>query len=522
MLTNLSLKSRLTLVIGFLSLVLIGIGSSGLISLNRSNASLQSLYEDRVLPMGRLSLVSRSMDATRIALAESMTSEMSTIANEMDQVNLRNAEEDKIVKLYLASHLSADERKLADTFVAARQQYVEQALKPIVAALRVLDTDKASDITKGAMRQHFLQVQAALDAVYKYQAVAAKAEFDNGQQRYLWVRNGSIASIVVGICIAAGMGVWLANGIVRPLAQAVRVAGRIATGDLSQDIKVRTRNEVGSLFQALQDMNASLGQTVGTVRIGSEAIGLASREIANGNADLSARTEAQAGSLEQTASAMEELTATVRQNDDHGRKANALAVSASEIAAKGGAIVSEVIGTMGAIKDSSRQIGDITGVIDGIAFQTNILALNAAVEAARAGEQGRGFAVVASEVRNLAQRSAAAAKEIKTLIGDSVTRVDAGSRLVDEAGKTMEQIVGAVKQVADIMGEMTTASHEQTVGIEEVNKAIAQMDSMTQQNAALVEQAAAAAESMQQQAQNLTASVSVFQLGGQQITLASR
>jgi methyl-accepting chemotaxis protein len=266
------------------------------------------------------------------------------------------------------------------------------------------------------------------------------------------------------------------------------------------------------LLQALKDMNESLVRIVGEVRAGTDTIGTASGQIATGNLDLSSRTEAQAGSLEQTAGSMEELTSTVKQNADNARQANQLVVSASDVAVKGGAVVGQVVHTMGSIKESSRKIVDIIGVIDGIAFQTNILALNAAVEAARAGEQGRGFAVVATEVRNLAQRSAAAAKEIKALIGDSVEKVDAGSKLVDDAGATMNEIVTSVKRVADIMSEITAASQEQSTGIEQVNQAIAQMDEATQQNAALVEEAAAAAMSMQDQAGNLSMVVSVFKL----------
>ncbi|MBV8634083.1 MAG: methyl-accepting chemotaxis protein, partial [Burkholderiaceae bacterium] len=265
--------------------------------------------------------------------------------------------------------------------------------------------------------------------------------------------------------------------------------------------------------QALKDMDDSLLKIVSEVRQGTDAIATASQEIASGNSDLSSRTESQASSLEETASSMEELTDTVRQNAENARQANQLVVSASEFAQKGGKVVGQVVTTMGSIKESSRKIVDIIGVIDGIAFQTNILALNAAVEAARAGEQGRGFAVVAAEVRNLAQRSAGAAKEIKTLIGDSVEKVDQGSKLVDEAGRTMGEMVTSVQHVADIMSEITAASQEQSAGIGEVNQAIAQMDEMTQQNAALVEQAAAAAESMQEQAALLADAVSVFKLG---------
>jgi len=286
----------------------------------------------------------------------------------------------------------------------------------------------------------------------------------------------------------------------------------VSSGDLTSVISVDSADETGKLMGALKMMNDSLVRIVGEVRQGTETIGTASSEIAVGNMDLSARTEQQASALEETASSMEELTSTVKFNADNARQANQLAITASEVASRGGAVVYEVVSTMGSINDSARKIVDIISVIDGIAFQTNILALNAAVEAARAGEQGRGFAVVASEVRNLAQRSAAAAKEIKTLIGDSVEKVDTGSRLVDQAGKTMDEVVASITRVTDIMNEITTASDEQREGIEQVNMAITQMDSVTQQNAALVEEAAAAAASMQEQAARLTEVVGVFKL----------
>ncbi|QNK68908.1 methyl-accepting chemotaxis protein [Variovorax sp. PAMC26660] len=305
---------------------------------------------------------------------------------------------------------------------------------------------------------------------------------------------------------------FISRSIVRPLARAVVVAETVAAGDLSANIEVESRDEAGQLMQALKNMNANLAKVVGEVRTGTETIATASGQIASGNQDLSSRTEEQASSLEQTAASMEELTSTVKQNADNARQANQLAVSASEVAVKGGSVVSQVVDTMGSINASSKKIVDIIGVIDGIAFQTNILALNAAVEAARAGEQGRGFAVVASEVRSLAQRSAAAAKEIKTLIGDSVEKVAEGSKQVAEAGRTMEEIVGSVKRVTDIMGEITAASQEQTSGIEQINQAITQMDQVTQQNAALVEEASAAAQSLQEQAGSLVQAVSIFKL----------
>ncbi len=326
-----------------------------------------------------------------------------------------------------------------------------------------------------------------------------------------WLAAMAVIAVVLGVAISYAICV----SITRPLRRAVTVAERVAAGDLTEVFEVKGTDETAQLLCALKDMNESLGKIVGEVRASTDTITTASSEIAAGNQDLSQRTEEQASSLEETASSMEELTSTVRQNADNARQANQLAASASEIAVKGGAVVGDVVSTMGAISDSSKKIADIIGVIDGIAFQTNILALNAAVEAARAGEQGRGFAVVAGEVRNLAQRSAAAAKEIKALIEDSVGKVDGGAKLVDQAGQTMEEVVSSIKRVTDIMAEITAASQEQSSGIEQVNQAVTQMDQVTQQNAALVEEAAAAAESMQQQAQTLAQAVAVFKLGAQ-------
>ncbi|SNT25314.1 methyl-accepting chemotaxis protein [Noviherbaspirillum humi] len=313
----------------------------------------------------------------------------------------------------------------------------------------------------------------------------------------------------------------IARSISRPLGEAVAVARKVADGDLRADIAVTSKDETGQLMEALRDMNLSLMRIVAEVRGGTEAITTATAEISSGTMDLSSRTEQQASSLEETASSMEELTSTVKQNADNARQANTLAVSASEVATRGGTVVSQVVQTMGSINDASKKIVDIISVIDGIAFQTNILALNAAVEAARAGEQGRGFAVVAGEVRSLAQRSAAAAKEIKALIDDSVEKVETGSKLVGEAGSTMDEVVSSVRRVTDIMAEIMAASEEQSAGIEQVNHAITQMDQVTQQNAALVEQAAAAADAMREQAGHLTHAVGVFKLDGVQQSVAA-
>jgi len=310
---------------------------------------------------------------------------------------------------------------------------------------------------------------------------------------------------------------WYATrSITRPMGHALVMARRVADGDLTARIDVTSQDETGQLMQALKDMNASLAKIVSQVREGTDQIATASTQIAAGNMDLSTRTEQQASSLQETASSMEELTGTVRQNADNARQASQLAVSASQVAVKGGTVVSQVVDTMGSINDSARRIAEITSVIDSIAFQTNILALNAAVEAARAGEQGRGFAVVASEVRNLAQRSAQAAREIKALIGDSVDKVEAGSKLVNEAGETMHEVVRSFKRVTDIIEEISHASEEQTSGITQINQAINQMDGVTQQNASLVEEAAAAAQSLNHQVAGLVKVVGIFRLSDQE------
>jgi methyl-accepting chemotaxis protein len=322
----------------------------------------------------------------------------------------------------------------------------------------------------------------------------------------------NIAIAVVALLVGGAFAYLITRSITAPLGHAVVVAGRVARGDLSSNIERHGRDEVTELFDALRTMNDSLGTIVGSVRMGTEIINLASQEIAAGNADLSMRTEQQAGSLEETAASMEEMTATVKQNAEHATTANALVNTASSAAARGGEVVAEVVSTMAAIKQSSGKISDIIGVIDGIAFQTNILALNAAVEAARAGEQGRGFAVVASEVRALAHRSASAAKEIKTLIAASVANVDLGDGLASDAGKVMDDIVGAVGRAATIMGEIATSTADQSRGIGAIGRALTEMDDMTQQNSALVEEAAAAAQSMRLQAEELARAVSVFKL----------
>lgn len=347
----------------------------------------------------------------------------------------------------------------------------------------------------------------------------AKSAAEENHELYEQARVLMISLVLCSVGFGIGLGIVITSGLTRQLggepAYAVVVADRIASGDLTTEVRLRSGDQ-SSMLYAMKKMRDSLTKIVTEVRNGTDAIAAASSQIATGNLDLSSRTEEQASSLEETASSMEELTSTVKQNADNAHQADTLAMSASEVASKGGAVVSEVVSTMGAINESAKKIVDIISVIDGLAFQTNILALNAAVEAARAGEQGRGFAVVAGEVRTLAQRSASAAKEIRVLIGDSVEKVESGTKLVDQAGSTMQEVVDSVKRVSDIISEITAASREQTSGIEQINQAISQMDEVTQQNAALVEEAAAASGAMEDQAKNLLELVSVFKLDGRQ------
>jgi len=350
----------------------------------------------------------------------------------------------------------------------------------------------------------------ALLAAVNDPAVSTKlGDLEKNAQRTLW----TIAGLVLATAVFGAWLGWAIRQSVRgPVEDVVASVSRIAAGDLATKISSSGRDEIAWLNHELNQMRKKLQSTIAQVRESAEQVSVASNEIASGNTDLSTRTENQASGLQQTASSMEQLTSTVRQNADNAQQANQLVVSASDVASRGGEVMTQVVSTMNDINSSARKIADIIGVIDGIAFQTNILALNAAVEAARAGEQGRGFAVVAGEVRNLAQRSAAAAKEIKTLIGDSVDKVETGTRLVDQAGSTMDEILASVRQVTHIMSEISVASREQSAGIEQVNRSIEQMDSSTQQNAALVEQAAAASHSLRDQSHKLTEAVKVFKL----------
>ncbi|TCS35654.1 methyl-accepting chemotaxis sensory transducer with TarH sensor [Paucimonas lemoignei] len=514
MFKNLTIKARLIFVIGFLSLQLIIGAVMGLVGLDRANDAMRSMYEDRLAALGQVDKVIRLLTLNQLAAAKAVTAEpgkgellATEIANNMSQI-------DQVWSQYMATYLTPEEKQLAEQAAVARKTFLAEGLQPTLAAIKAQDMTLVTSLVQGKMEELFSPVSDSLNKLINLQLEVAKSDYDASQQTYHLIRTICLAGMTFGLILAAIIGVLLVRAITRPLNAAVEIAGAIAAGDLTRSIQVRSNDETGRLMQALRDMNEGLVKIVSQVRAGTETIKTSSAEIASGNHDLSARTEEQASSLEETASSMEELTSTVKQNADNARQANMLAESASDVAAKGGDVIGRVVGTMDDISDSAKKIVDIISVIDGIAFQTNILALNAAVEAARAGEQGRGFAVVAAEVRSLAQRSAGAAKEIKSLIDDSVQKVNAGSQYVNEAGQTMREIVDSVQRVTDIMGEITAASAEQTAGIEQINQAILQMDQVTQQNAALVEQAAAASEAMQDQANKLAQTVSVFKVEG--------
>lgn len=410
----------------------------------------------------------------------------------------------------------AEETRLFEEIAAKRKTYI--AARDGVFKEKAVNGESAKTLSQSTLEPALADYVNSINKVTAYQA---KLITDmNGQIADLTLASKRIFAVLGGLALLLGVVVAsiISRSIVGQLGgepyDAVKIASRIAGGDLTVDVRTRPDDQ-GSLMHAMKTMRNDLVNIVSQVRNGTESIATASKQIAAGNLDLSSRTEQQASALEETASSMEELTSTVKHNAENARQANSMAASASDVASKGGSVVSQVVDTMGAINESSKKIVDIIGVIDSIAFQTNILALNAAVEAARAGEQGRGFAVVAAEVRSLAQRSASAAKEIKELIGASVDTVHAGSQLVDEAGARMTEIVDSIKRVTDIMGEITAASQEQTSGLEQISLAIEQMDTVTQQNAALVEQAAAASHSMEMQAGKLARVVSVFKLSDQ-------
>jgi methyl-accepting chemotaxis protein len=507
---SLTIKTRLILLVGSLLVLLVAAASFTVVRMKASNESLGSLYNERVAALELLKHVgdgyNEVVDVAHKVGAGSLAAPAGAAEVKAAQARIAARWKD-----YASSNLDDEELPL----VKQAAPLMARADAVVARLSALLDKGDAEGVRALAATELYPAVDPTADIIDKLAGVqlgGAGAEFAAAQKLYTVVLWSTLAISAAVLVVAALAGLSLVRSITGGIDVAVKVAQTVAAGDLGSQVVVDRRDEIGTLLAALQQMNGSLVAIVGDVRQASESIATGSAQIAHGNADLSQRTEEQASNLEQTAASMEQLTATVKHNADTARRASELAEGASSVAARGGEVVGQVVTTMDGITDSSRRIADIIGVIDGIAFQTNILALNAAVEAARAGEQGRGFAVVASEVRSLAQRSATAAKEIKVLIGESVGKVENGTRLVADAGRTMGDIVDQVQRVSTLIAEISDASGEQSRGIGQIGDAVAQLDQVTQQNAALVEESAAAAESLKVQADGLARTVATFRL----------
>ncbi len=512
---NFSIKARLFATLGLLSAVLCVVGIVGVMGLRSSNQNLDTMFHGRLTPSSWVDQLA-TMHRKGIESIELATikQDPASVATALEQVKGNSDQiKDTWAKLQGAEGTEEEKKHIA-SFGSLSNSILEINLAAI-ANMQAGTFDKAEKAMLEQARPKYEQLTATVDELKSVQITAAQESWDRAQAQFKTQSILMISTILVGVALAAFFGTLLVRSIVNAIGVAVGVADRISQGHVGNEIKVDSNDELGQLLKSLQTMDHKLVEIVNSVRTTADAVGGAASELSQGNDDLSSRTQEQASALEETASSMEEMTATVKQNADNARQANQLAAGAREQAERGGSVVQRAIGAMGEINDASRRIADIISVIDEIAFQTNLLALNAAVEAARAGEQGRGFAVVATEVRNLAQRSASAAKEIKGLINDSVDKVKAGSALVDESGHTLSEIMDSVKKVTDIVAEIAAASQEQSAGIEQVNNAVTQMDGVTQQNAALVEQASAASKAMQQQATSLVQQINFFKSSGQ-------
>jgi len=509
--SNLKIGVRLGLGFGLILLMVAAMAGISLFSMSK----IQKDFDFNVTVTN--AKVAALHDLRQVIMEAIVTGRNIALLSEPAAVELENkklaAARQEYARLFdkLSLMVTPEEKLLLDEVTATRQVAIE-AQKKVAALSQAFETEAAMKMTIVEVQPLQIKTLDAIGDLIGFIGKNADLANDNAGKTLAAARLATFLMSGMAVLLGCMIAWWVTRSIVVPLADAVDVARRVAGGDLSGHIDVKSSDETGKLMQAMKEMTEHLANIIGEVRSGTETIVTASGQIAAGNLDLSGRTEEQASALEETASTMEQLTSTVRQNADNARQANQKAATASEVAVRGGAEVAQMVETMSSIHASSRKIVNIIGVIDGIAFQTNILALNAAVEAARAGEQGAGFAVVATEVRRLAQRSAAAANEIKNLIGDSVDKVEAGSKLVEQAGKTMDEVVSSIRHVTDIMGEISAASREQSDGIEQVNEVILQMDQMTQKNAALVEEEAAATASLKDLADKLALVVSEFTL----------
>ena len=520
--TTMKVRTRLALGFGVLALFLVIVASLGISRMAQIQERLDEIVNvnnaEAMYVTSMRATVSDRMIAVRNVVLLTDEAGMQAEVQRIEAQAKKYAElEGKLTALFASAANTTEAEKTLMVKIAEASRDAAPILERAIREGLANQTEKATSILIKELRPVQRRWMDLLNELAAFEEKVSAQAMADASASYVFARNLMLATSALAIAFAIGAGWLITRSLTRQLGgepdEAVAIASRIAAGDLATAIQLRAGDTDSMLF-AMKTMRDDLAVIVSQVRSGTDTIATASSEIASGNMDLSSRTEQQASSLEETASSMEELTSTVKQNADNARQANQLALTASSVATQGGEVVAQVVDTMAAIDSSSKKIVDIIGVIDGIAFQTNILALNAAVEAARAGEQGRGFAVVATEVRSLAQRSAAAAKEIKGLIGDSVEKVEAGSKLVAQAGSTIQEVVISVQRVTDIMAEITAASSEQSAGIEQVNQAIAQMDQVTQQNAALVEEAAAAAGSMQDQAATLSQVVSIFRTSG--------
>ncbi len=516
-LSNLRLGRRLALGFGLVLTLLVSVAVAAYAGLGQISEDLQTIAGNSVPSLQvAADLKTRSLDLRRFEYNHLVSDEPGKMLTMETEIAKRQADLLKAFQAYEPLVSNDEDRALWQTSKADAEGYIAQwsAVQALSGQAEGAGKQQAEALMTGESRSRFEALQTHLDQLWAFNVAFADQASKEATAAYrravMVVLALSAAALVIGL-----MAAWLiTRSVVRPIRQALSIADHIAVGDLTQTIEVGGRDETGQLLASMQKMQTALSNLVGSVRQNAEGVATASAQIAQGNQDLSARTEQQASALEETSASMEEMGSTASQNADNARQASQLAASASGVAVQGGEVVSQVVQTMRDINDSSRKINDIIGVIDGIAFQTNILALNAAVEAARAGEQGRGFAVVAAEVRNLAQRSAEAAKEIKGLINASVERVEQGTALVDRAGSTMQEVVQSIQRVTDIVGEISSASQEQNTGVRQVSEAVSNMDQTTQQNAALVEESASAAASLRQQAEQLVSAVSVFRTNG--------